>query len=337
RVIRNLVENAAIENVPAMVSCMRKIEEIAEKMRSDDNENDIYSVLNNYSDVVPDSRLESQLKEEIEKAKQIKTHENYEAKIKEAEQFSFFNGTIRFLYLNEESSVDWDKFDDKFKRAKELFNVKNNYNKVETKTITEFLKLFKGFNEVEGMFLFTSVGYHPRHRCWKRDILCCDDIAEKVHQLLSGDTEEAKRECNYQEFLDSGLIDRIVEKYENYRFRYHWHNGWAIHKERSQTEGVYVSKERKVKCEVLNRLAGEKQITVLNDNFNFYCKGYYWGLCVAFEHEGKKYYWRSEYDSNSKKSVDKLYKTDADSKDYVIWENPKDLIVVLTSKPLETS
>lgn len=59
---------------------------------------------------------------------------------------------------------------------------------------------------------------------------------------------------DYQSFIDGGLIEWIVSKKENYKYRYHWHYYWAVHKEYSQMEGVYVSKDRKAKCEAMKKL-----------------------------------------------------------------------------------
>lgn len=87
RVVRNLTENAAIDNVSAMITCMRLLGKL--------DINDVYTSLCNINEF-PDSQLGRQLKEE--KAEKIRKEPAWEDKIIKAEQYAFFNGSIRFLY-----------------------------------------------------------------------------------------------------------------------------------------------------------------------------------------------------------------------------------------------
>ena len=325
RVVRNLIENAAIDNVPGMVTCMRLIRKIAEQLKQHDN--DVYITLKDYSDLFSNSQLEKQLKEEKTKAEKILEDNRWESKFEEAEKYAFFNGTIRFLYLNG-ITVAWDEFDAKFSRAKVLFND----NTVPTNTIILLLKQFSGFEKIQDKYLFTSVGYHARHKCWKKDILCSEDvdIAKGVHSLLmslSGPTLDA----DYQSFIDSGLIEAIVSKDENYKYRYHWHYYWVIHKDYSQMEGVYVSLERKAKCEVLKNLIDTGIVTLTDPDFNSYSNGYYWGIKVTFEYDGNQYNWYSSYKNG--KQVDKIFKcvNGEESKSEMCWDNASDLISSINS------
>ena len=88
----------------------------------------IYNVL---SEIEFDNPSE-QLKEEIEKAKQIlKGNYNgnipelksktWEDVIIEAENYAFFKGAIRFLFRNEKGEWDWKDFDTKWKNAQRYF------------------------------------------------------------------------------------------------------------------------------------------------------------------------------------------------------------------------
>lgn len=225
-------------------------------------------------------------------------------------------------------TVAWDEFDAKFSRAKVLFND----NTVPTNTIILLLKQFSGFEKIQDKYLFTSVGYHARHKCWKKDILCSEDvdIAKGVHSLLmslSGPTLDA----DYQSFIDSGLIEAIVSKDENYKYRYHWHYYWVIHKDYSQMEGVYVSLERKAKCEVLKNLIDTGIVTLTDPDFNSYSNGYYWGIKVTFEYDGNQYNWYSSYKNG--KQVDKIFKcvNGEESKSEMCWDNASDLISSINS------
>lgn len=319
RVVRNLTENAAIDNIPAMVTCMRLIKKLSDKIVGFDN--DIYECLKNYAETFSNSQLECQLKEEKEKAEKILTDTAWENKIKEAENFEFFNGTIRFLYRNV-TNTEWDDFDKKFETAQKLFA-----NPVPVATIEKLLKQFTGFDEIKDKHLFTSVGYHARHKCWKKDILCSDvdEVLSKVHNMLM-DNAEPIHDTDYQYFLDSGLIDKIVGKLENYKYRYHWHSYWAVHKDYSQTEGVYVSAERKEKNIALKSFADAGTISIIDSGFNFYQNGYYWGVRVEFEYNGNKYRWYEVFENGNR--TDKVYvvANDKESANGFAWINAGDLI-----------
>ena len=321
RVVRNLIENAAIDNIPAMVTCMRLIKNLSDEMRASNN--DVYECLKDYTGPFSNSQLECQLKEEKEKAEKILSDSTctWEKKIKEAENFAFFNGTIRFLYRNVRS-IAWDDFDKKFKTARNLFTTP-----VSVDTIVELLKQFKGFEDIKDKYLFTSVGYHARHKCWKKDILCSDtdEVLSKVHAMLM-EAVEPSHDNDYSDFLNSGLIDKVVGKSENYKYRFHWHPYRAIHKDYSQTEGVYVSSERKKKNLKLKDLADAKAITITDSGFNFYQNDYYWGIRVEFEYKSHKYRWYEEWDNANR--ADKIYRVvnDKESANAFVWGNGSDLL-----------
>ena len=88
----------------------------------------IYNVL---SEIEFDNPSE-QLKEEIEKARQILTGnyngniadlkgKTWEDVIIEAENYAFFKGAVRFLFRNEKGEWDWKDFDTKWKNAQRCF------------------------------------------------------------------------------------------------------------------------------------------------------------------------------------------------------------------------
>jgi hypothetical protein len=96
-------------------------------------------------------------------------------------------------------------------------------------------------------------------------------------------------------------------------------------------EGVYVSLERKAKCEALKKLIDAGTVELSDSNFNFYKNGYYWGIKVAFEYNGAQYNW---YDSNDNgKRVDKVFKCENGEKleHEMIWDNADDLISSINS------
>lgn len=296
RVVKNLTENAGIDSVSAMVSCMRLIKELSSIL-----DGDVYGGLAAINLNKQDTKLYQQLEEEIEKAKKITEDNLFEDKIKNAEQHAFFNGTIRFLFHDENGTVDWANFDTKFSNAKKLFNKVNN---VSDETIKNFLNLFNGWSGIEGKYLFTSIGYHPRKFCWKRNILCDESLKEKVHQFLMNGPTSAPKDKTYQEFLYSGFIEKIVEKSDNDKYRYTSTYINAIHKDHSSTECVYFYYGRKGKCQDIKNLVDNGTISIIDDRFNEFCKNYYWGMYVAFKYCNVEYRWYKQYGGNE----DRIYK-----------------------------
>lgn len=116
RVVWNLVSVEAGDGKSVIRSfdSMRGAMELINSLDSQD----VYSSLEKI-ELSKDSQLIQQYNEEVEKAKQIKSHPEYENKIIDAEKYAFFNGAIRFLYQGEDG---WKKFSAKFERAKKYFN-----------------------------------------------------------------------------------------------------------------------------------------------------------------------------------------------------------------------
>ncbi|MCI7806506.1 MAG: DUF262 domain-containing protein [Spirochaetales bacterium] len=323
RVAKNLIENAGIDSVQTMITCMRLINNLSNKIK----ENDIYEILKSkeYNIDSPNSMLDYQLIEEREKAITILNGEMGEEKIIYAENFSFFNGTIRFLFHNENGQLDWSLFDKKLKKSEELFKLEKN--NVNSKTVIQFLQYFTGFDKIFNLNLFTTVGYHPRYNCWKKNILCSNEIKDKVHLLLS-EGGIPKHDDDYQDFLKSGLIEKIVKKDSNYRYRLRYRYGnLCIYREYSQSEGVFVSTHRKKMCEKFNSYVESKDIIILNDEYNSYINGYYWGLFVAFKYKENNYEWFTENENGV--YVDKIYLNREYNKEPVYWNDEDNLISLL--------
>lgn len=324
RIVKNITENAMIDSLPAMVTCLRLINDICINMES--YSWDVHKCISEYSEHTSDgSQLFAQLREEIEKASKICDDINWKDKIITAENFSFFNGSIRFLYRNAENKVDWDDFDKKYANAKSLFALDNKH--VKTSTIEAFLGLFENFSDIYEEYFFTNVGYHRRNQCWKRNILCSDDVSIicKVHSLLLCDTLSSHT-AEYRTFLDSGIIAKIVNQPQNYKYRYHWHNDYAIHKQYSQSEGVNVSERHKYKQDKLHN-ASDVQVQ------NTYENGYYWGTNITFTHYDKQYCWLVFYENNASgdKCIDKIYYVQDGKRTNVseVWDNNEDITDVL--------
>lgn len=145
---------------------------------------DIYSTLvaKIHADYIPKSALEQVLLEERHKAAQILNDNSFEHLIIEAEQFAFFKGAIRFLFLNSQGEVDWSTFDQKFGTAKRLFcqdgltaSAKNK-DDANRKLISHCHNWSRQIEKEVYLFSHSS-------KAW-RSILLDPNYAEPLHQLL---------------------------------------------------------------------------------------------------------------------------------------------------------
>ena len=135
RIVCNLIENTMIDTIDSMVGRMKLIHELSEHC------NEIYSYLMKINGEIKSSASKEQLKEEIEKVKQIldekgdlrkydgnlmkendSCYGTWEELIVDAENYAFFRGAIRFLFKDENNNIDWGLFPVKIKNAKLIFN-----------------------------------------------------------------------------------------------------------------------------------------------------------------------------------------------------------------------
>ena len=181
-VVRNLIENAEIATDDELINCLKCLNEISE---NDVAHGNVYDILRNKKYNEPKSKLDRQLVEEIEKAIKINENPKLKETIHKAEDWGFFNGTIRFLYKNVDKE-DWDDFGTKWGNAQELFD--ENETDVSVAVTVKLLKLYGCFKEIEDReLLFVKTGYTSEHgkKNFRDDILCGEnDIACKAHELL---------------------------------------------------------------------------------------------------------------------------------------------------------
>lgn len=108
--------SAGIETFDAMKSAIKRIKSYAEHC---DNIIEYLSGINNLDE---DKGFNAdQLKEEIQKSKQIKNTPFDKTKIREGEDFDFNKGSIRYLFHDRKGSENWENFDKKFETLKTYF------------------------------------------------------------------------------------------------------------------------------------------------------------------------------------------------------------------------
>ena len=332
RVVRNLTENAAIENIEAMINCLRLLDRLGVYLQQ--NDWDIYNYLGTFAEDTQDKLpkkgtvLGNQWAEELEKAEQIRKVPSMEDRIKAAEGYAFFDGTIRFLFTGRSGELDWSNFEKKFENAKTFFAEKN----VSPDTIKAFLGRFRSFADIEILedgkkeryvYLFTTFGSRRGKNCWKRHILCNAVLQEQVHDFLMGEPLIAS-DATYQAFLDSQAVETICKHESHHMYRYYYSRDMGVHREHGQKEeGLYISPKRLKQNRQLLDLAQSGTIQFepgidMGNNFLF-------GKRITFEYLGRKYAWYVEWGG-----FDKLCSTE--NEDAVIdWPDSETLENLLPS------
>jgi hypothetical protein len=201
RVVWNIVENAGIDTISAMIGAIRLIDELSE------HSHDIYSYLKG-DPKIESGTAEDQVAEEIAKAKQIldengnlrkynglckkedgSNYETWEDVIIEAERTAFFKGAIRFLFQNENGKADidistgiWDvdNFDTKFDNVKKYFDK----NGVEKKYIVNSVLLRTLICYFDESKNFKEICYDNSKANWRDCILLNNDLCKSVHNML---------------------------------------------------------------------------------------------------------------------------------------------------------
>lgn len=138
-----LIDNSYIDTIDGMTNCIKEINALGEHIKDSlpKKENgvvyDLYNCIQHYKPVNnTTNNVGKQIEEEVEKAKAICANKMDMGVIEAAEEFSFFNGSIRFLVDEKDDKTGWDWDEDKFKKrmenAKKLFSKEQPQIPVET-------------------------------------------------------------------------------------------------------------------------------------------------------------------------------------------------------------
>ena len=203
--------------------------------------------------------LDIRFKEEIEKAHQILNDDRsglrsypqpekfttWEEAFKKYETFSFFNGSIRFLYQGENvKDLLWDKFDFKAKNAEAFFSKDNGYYLRLTskdsleKSNSYLLKLLYSYTDAKGFWGAMWWRYHVysnNDSSWLH-LLNHPDMAYAVHHLLIEDKLRQYERPTSNEFVaktlymlsQTRLLDYVANHMPNPWIR-DYHNHKAIY------------------------------------------------------------------------------------------------------------
>lgn len=208
RIVCNLVEKSTINTVEAMIARIKLIDELSVHI------DDIYEFLAYQKAEIKSKASAEQLYEESEKAKQILDPDcsklpekpqaldenidwNWEQAIIEAENYAFFKGAIRFLFLNDNNEICWKCFSTKLEWAHNIFNENGLNEEYKKSAIANRIILSYCHNWMDQIQSFTKhdkfiFGFSAS--IWRDNILLqkgSNDMsllyAESIHHLLIGD------------------------------------------------------------------------------------------------------------------------------------------------------
>lgn len=172
----NMSENT-VTGYDTFIAYCKRVAEILKYRKNEEHANkDFYEVLSSIKFDNPSA----QLIEEVTKAKQILFGESrsdgktWEEIIqKEAEQFAFFKGSIRFLFLDADGNPNWANFDIKWENAKRYFDTDgvkdDNTEGIKYKSEAKLLKyLISNFNTWND---FWGIDFDNSASTWKKILI----------------------------------------------------------------------------------------------------------------------------------------------------------------------
>lgn len=258
RVVGNLISGVE-EDGKQLIRNIEQVRAAIEKISLLDSHN-IYEHLAEKNLSIDSSKpFDLRLKEEIDKARQILNDDKsglrsyphldrfstWEEAFKRYEAFSFFNGSIRFLYQGETAEeLLWADFDTKAKNA-ELFFSKDNGYYLETipkdsqvNTNTTLLKILYSYTDTTGFWNAMWWRYHVysnNDSSWLH-LLTHPDMAYAVHHLMIGDDLRKLDKPSSNDFAEeviyllsqTNLLDYIAQNIPNPWIR-DYHNHKAIY------------------------------------------------------------------------------------------------------------
>lgn len=258
RVVGNLISGVD-EDGTQQIRSVEQIRAVIEKISPLDSHNIYENLAGKDLNGEYSKPLDIRFKEEIEKARQILNDDRsglrdypqtdrfttWEEAFKKYETFSFFNGSIRFLYQGENvKDLLWDRFDFKAKNAEAFFSKDNGYYLRLTskdsleKTNSYLLKLLYSYTDAKGFWGAMWWRYHVysnNDSSWLH-LLNHPDMAYAVHHLLIEDKPRQYERPTTNEFVaktlymlsQTRLLDYIAKKMPNPWIR-DYHNHKAIY------------------------------------------------------------------------------------------------------------
>ena len=251
--------------------------------------------------------FEERCKEEIAKAKQILNGSqrsdggSWEETIKKAERYSFFKGTIRFLFTNEEGESDWSEtdFDTKWKNAQIYFDkegVADGY-KDNAILLRYYISEFKEWGE------FWEFNYDNKSSTWKQLLISkrnkanhiiLMNLLDKGHDFSSFISSLKIYDNEYkelQEMVQNELVKtNILFKSSEWSMKLNWRNNfncyclYPYNTKASWKIYVIANKRNQILSQLHNNGVIKTENRIKDCDF-------FWGWDIPFEYDNFNFQW----------------------------------------------
>lgn len=283
----NMAENVVTGYDTFIAYCKRVSEFLKYKRRKEQVDKSFIELLS----TIKFDNPSAQLNEEVEKANQILNGgqrddgKSWEEMIKEAEKYSFFKGSIRFLFQDAGGNPTWNDFDIKWENAQEYFDkngVKGDYKIELTK------KLVIQCDNWESQLNDKQI-FNPKGSTWKW-ILSSDNWTFPLHNIFTKEFEQIlpthiNNDPNVEKYITPLLNDLPYEDMINRipEGRFRWIGPRLAYYKPYGREFMVMDWGKFRRNEMLSSLIKEGVIESAQriDNSNFF-----WGWDVNFKYNG---------------------------------------------------
>lgn len=305
RVVWNLVSGedqnglSQIRNTQAMRTAMKFISEL--------NSHCVYESLSAYNKRLGNSDFDERCKEEIAKAKQIidkngnlreyngsckkqdgSGYQTWEEIIIDAENYAFFKGSIRFLFINDEETdeierlINWSDFDIKWTNAQKYFDQEGIRPEYKKEAIL-LRALLSRIDIGENWF-----GYYKGF--WYISLLN-KNYRQAIHYLLTTDQLAINEQCKENWITDSSLLPTLLKSKDSWHILTDWKGYSVLTRYSYRWSDATSIKEIVVLNYLRNRLLNSFNDIVISEDNKVDGTNYLYGWEISFTYNGKEFKW----------------------------------------------
>lgn len=308
RVVWNLVSGedhnglSQIRNTQAMRTAMKFISEL--------NSHCVYESLSSYNKRLGNSDFDERCKEEIAKAKQIidknrnlrkysgsckkqdgSDYQTWEEIIIDAENYAFFKGSIRFLFISDketdeiEKLINWGDFDIKWTNVQKFFDQEGITPEYKKEAIL-LRALLSRIDIGENWF-----GYYKGF--WYISLLN-KNYRQAIHYILTTDQLEINKQCKENWITDSSLLPTLLKSKDSWHILTDWKGYSVLTRYSYRWSGATSIKDIVVLNYLRNqRLNSLNEIVISEDN-KVDGTNYFYGWEISFTYKDKEFKWSED-------------------------------------------
>lgn len=308
RVVWNLVSGedhnglSQIRNTQAMRTAMKFISEL--------NSHCVYESLSSYNKRLGNSDFDERCKEEIAKAKQIidkngnlrkysgsckkqdgSDYQRWEEIIIDAENYAFFKGSIRFLFISDKETdeidklINWGDFDIKWTNVQKFFDQEGITPEYKKEAIL-LRALLSRIDIGENWF-----GYYKGF--WYISLLN-KNYRKAIHYLLIADRLVVNEQCKENWIKDSSLLHTLLESKDSWHILTDWKGYSVLTRYSYRWFGATSIKEIVVLNYLRNSLLSSLTGIVISEDNKVDGTNYFYGWEILFTYNGKEFKWSED-------------------------------------------